>query len=111
MMYVLPCLLCLFCSVSAHNWMASPSRANNGFNAYQKAPCPPKGSRVHFQVAAGQKFPLEYATGHSTPARGGTYLTVLKAEDEPQMAKHTRALLDDYLENAPAGSNYMAEFK
>lgn len=97
-------------SVNAHNWMSSPSRANNNFNAYQTAPCPPKGARVHFQVQAGQKFPMEFATGHSTPARGGTYLTVLRAEDEPQMIKHTRALLDDYIANAPTAP-YMAEFK
>merc|ERR1719150_1132132 len=102
MMYVLPCLLCLFCSANAHNWMASPSRANNNFNAYQKAPCPPKGSRIHYQVKAGQLFPLEFATGHSTPARGGTYLTVLRAEDEGQMIKHTRAVLDEYLASVPS---------
>jgi len=105
-------VLSLTLSVNAHNWMSSPSRANNGFNAYQTAPCPPKGSRVHFQVKAGQLFPMEFATGHSTPARGGTYLTVLRAEDEGHMIKHTRALLDDYLESAPAGSSdYMADHK
>lgn len=105
-------VLSLALSVDAHNWMSSPSRANNNFNAYQTAPCPPKGSRVHFQVAAGQKFPMEFATGHSTPARGGTYLTVLRAEDEPQMKKHTRALLDDYLANVPPNTApYMAEHK
>jgi len=103
-------VLSLALSVNAHNWMSSPSRANNGFNAYQTAPCPPKGSRVHFQVGAGQKFPMEFATGHSTPARGGTYLTVLRAEDEQQMIKHTRAVLDDYLASAPA-TPYMADFK
>merc|ERR1719445_1145011 len=107
-----PFIFSFLLTVSAHNWMASPSRANNGFNAYQRAPCPPKGGRVHFQVAAGQKFPMEFATGHSTPARGGTYLTVLRAEDEPQMVKHTRALLDDSLESAPeVNPPYMAEFK
>lgn len=107
-------VLSLALSVDAHNWMSSPSRANNGFNAYQTAPCPPKGSRVHFQVQAGQKFPMEFATGHSTPARGGTYLTVLRAEDEPLMAKHTRAVLDAYIEGAPATNTpYMsgADFK
>lgn len=105
-------VLSLALSVNAHNWMSSPSRANNGFNAYQTAPCPPKGSRVHFQVQAGQKFPMEFATGHSTPARGGTYLTVLRAEDESEMIKHTRAVLDDYLASVPSTEPaYMAEFK
>lgn len=105
-------ILSLALSVNAHNWMSSPSRANNNFNAYQTAPCPPKGSRVHFQVGAGQKFPMEFATGHSTPARGGTYLTVLRAEDEGQMIKHTRALLDDYIASVPtAAPPYMADFK
>jgi len=104
--------LSLALSVNAHNWMSSPSRANNNFNAFQTAPCPPRGGRVHFQVKAGQKFPMEFATGHSTPARGGTYLTVLKAEDEVHMIKHTRALLDDYLESAPVTDTpYMAEHK
>jgi len=104
-------VLSLTLSVNAHNWMSSPSRANNNFNAYQTAPCPPKGSRVHFQVQAGQMFPMEFATGHSTPARGGTYLTVLRAEDEGHMIKHTRALLDDYLESAPIDANYLANHK
>lgn len=105
-------VLPLALSVNAHNWMSSPSRANNGFNAYQTAPCPPKGSRIHFQVQAGQKFPMEFATGHSTPARGGTYLTVLKAEDEGHMIKHTRAVLDEYLASVPSSEPpYMAEFK
>jgi len=54
---------------------------------------------------------MEFATGHSTPARGGTYLTVLRAEDEVHMIKHTRALLDDYLASAPVGANYMANHK
>jgi len=104
-------VLSLTLSVNAHNWMSSPSRANNNFNAYQTAPCPPKGSRVHFQVKTGQKFPMEFATGHSTPARGGTYLTVLRAEDEGHMIKHTRTLLDDYLESAPPNANYMVDHK
>jgi hypothetical protein len=112
------CIMHIFCLIfiqmiggDAHNWLSSPSRANNNFNAYQQAPCPPKGGRVHYQVQAGQKFPVEFATGHSTPARGGTYLTVIKAEDEKHLIKHTRALLDDYIESAPPRSPaYLAEY-
>ena len=98
---------------SAHNWMTSPARGNeagenNGFNGFQKIPGPQKSTRVHAQVGAGQLFPIEWAAGHGFGSY--TYFAVVRAEDEQKVNKHTITLLDDYITNAPAGSQgYLKE--
>lgn len=99
----------------SHNWLSSPSRSNKGavpgsrFNGFTSPPCPQKTGRVHLQVAAGQKFPIEWASGHGFGS--STYIILMKAEDEMYMKKNTFAMLDDYIDNAPVGSNIMDDEK
>jgi hypothetical protein len=102
-------LLCLGV-VGAHNWLTSPARGNagNNFNGWTSPPCPQKGERVHVQVAAGQRFPIEWASGHGYGSY--TFFVVLDAKDESNMISHTLETLDEYLKQAPASAlNYMAD--
>ena len=105
-------LLCLSV-VSAHNWLTSPARGNIGiaggnFNGWTSPPCPQKGERVHVQVAAGQRFPIEWASGHGYGSY--TFFVVLDAKDESNMITHTLELLDKYLAEAPTPAlNYMTD--
>jgi len=101
-------------SAHAHNWMTSPARGNeagenNGFNGFQSPPGPQRTSRIHTQVGPGQLFPIEWAAGHGFGSH--TYLTVVKAEHEAMLAKHTISLLDDYINNAPADArDYLKQY-
>lgn len=105
-------LLCLGV-VSAHNWLTSPARGNIGiaggnFNGWTSPPCPQKGERVHVQVAAGQRFPIEWASGHGYGSY--TFFVVLDAKDESNMISHTLESLDEYLKQAPTPAlNYMTD--
>jgi len=95
---------------SAHNWLTSPSRGNQdqNFNGWTSPPCPQKGERVHVQVAAGQRFPIEWASGHGYGSY--TFFVVLDAKDESNMISHTLASLDQYLTAAPtAALDYMTD--
>lgn len=101
-------------SAHAHNWMTSPARGNeagenNGFNGFQSPPGPQRSSRIHTQVGPGQLFPVEWAAGHGFGSH--TYLTVVKAEHEAMLAKHTISLLDDYINNAPEDArDYLKQY-
>lgn len=95
---------------SAHNWLTSPARGNqnNNFNGWTSPPCPQKGERVHVQVAAGQRFPIEWASGHGYGSY--TYFVVLKAQDESNMISHTLDTLEAYLKAAPTPAlDYMKD--
>lgn len=100
-------LLCLGV-VSAHNWLTSPARGNQGanYNGWTSPPCPQKGERVHVQVQAGQRFPIEWASGHGYGSY--TFFVVLDAKDESNMIQHTMENLDDYLKKAPS-TDYMKD--
>ena len=53
----------------------------------------------HVRVNPDQEFLIEWASGHPGSYH---YLVVLKATDEAQMATHSEAMLNDYLDTAPA---------
>lgn len=96
--------------VSAHNWLTSPARGNQGanYNGWTSPPCPQKGQRTHVQVAAGQRFPIEWASGHGYGSY--TFFVVLDAKDESNMITHTLENLDDYLNKAPTPArDYMKD--
>lgn len=95
---------------SAHNWLTSPARGNQNanYNGWTSPPCPQKGERVHVQVAPGQRFPIEWASGHGYGSY--TFFVVLKAQDEPNMISHTLDSLDAYLKAAPTPAlDYMKD--
>jgi len=105
-------LLSLIQSASAHNWMTSPARGNeagenNGFNGFPAHPGPQKTARTHMQVGLGQKFPIEWASGHGFGSF--TYFAVLRASDETKINDHSLELFDDYLNNAPS-TTYLSDY-
>ena len=53
------------------------------------------------RVNPDQEFLIEWASGHPGSYH---YLIVLKATDEAQMATHSEAMLNDYLDTAPAAA-------
>lgn len=99
--------LLLICTLSipcdAHNWLTNPART------YRPSFVTGSKSNVHIQVGAGQKFPVEWSTGHR---RGSSYFILLKAEDEStRIQLHNHDMLRDYLDNAPAKNTYMKDDK
>ena len=48
------------------------------------------------QVAAGEKFPLEWTTGHGVHS----WVVIMKAEDESFLGQNTDAVLEAYLQEA-----------
>ena len=66
------------------------------------SPCLPRSSAApHVRVNPDQEFLIEWASGHPGSYH---YLVVLKATDEAQMATHSEAMLNDYLDTAPAAA-------
>ena len=88
---------------AAHNWINSPrSRASK---ASEVSPCLPRTSSVpHVRINPGQEFLVEWASGHPGSQH---YFVMLRAEDEDKMSLHSEAVLDAYLNAAPAGSDYL----
>jgi hypothetical protein len=84
---------------SAHNWINSPSRSSA---ASSIQPCKPSYTGIpHAQVGPGQPFLVEWMNGHGSFA----YFAIQHASNAHFLNSNTYALLDDYIKNAPAGSN------
>jgi hypothetical protein len=99
----------------AHNWMTSPARGNeagenNGFNGFQTFYGPQRTARIHVQVQAGQKFSVEWASGHGFGSF--TYFALSKGSDEALLQGNTIQNLEQYLAEAPNGDtkSYLAEY-
>jgi len=92
-----------FCQ--GHNWLNNPSRSGKISFSH---PCP-KAGRTHIQVGPGQKFPLEWATGH--PGSREHYFVVASANNYNKLALHDFSLLKDYINNAPDTDTWMDDEK
>eukprot|EP00463_Aulacantha_scolymantha_P004420 TRINITY_DN5536_c0_g1_i1.p1 TRINITY_DN5536_c0_g1~~TRINITY_DN5536_c0_g1_i1.p1 ORF type:complete len:171 (+),score=11.80 TRINITY_DN5536_c0_g1_i1:25-513(+) len=90
-----------------HNWLNIPSRAAK---ASFDSPCKPRANinRAHVQVGPGQKFPVEWATGH--PGSREHYFVIISGKDQDKLKLHTLTMLDDYIKNAPEDT-YMQDPK
>jgi hypothetical protein len=65
-------------------------------------PCLKKtGTNPHAQVGRDQAFELEWASGHFDTS----YYVLLHESDQAKMQDHSKALFEDYIRSAPAGSN------
>jgi hypothetical protein len=88
-----------------HNWINSRSRSPG---ASGLAPCkPPLTDLPHAQVGPNQPFSIEWMTAHG----GVCYFVILHSKNQQMMAKHTTQLLEDYIKNAPNGSDYSKQPK
>lgn len=80
--------------------MNSPSRAQI---SAVSIPCI---SRVdpapHLQVVPGQKFQLEWSTGHGDSSTVITYIVFLREDDYDKLYALTDSMLDEYLAKAPS---------
>lgn len=98
------CLLMLpFCS--AHNWINNPSRTGKLSMIH---PCPARNPDAppHMQVGPGQKFPVEWATGHN----GYSWFAIVLAKDQDKLKTHSETIFHDYIKNAPElNKGYMAD--
>mmetsp|Transcript_17202 Transcript_17202/g.29864 ORF Transcript_17202/g.29864 Transcript_17202/m.29864 type:complete len:970 (+) Transcript_17202:20-2929(+) len=84
--------------ILAHNWINTNSRSPL---QSEVSPCRPSsnGGRPHVKVAPGQRFQIEWSTGH-----GGTehYFIYVKASDFNKLTRHNDLnLLEDYVKNGP----------
>jgi len=85
--------------VTGHNWLQSNARAQG---ASTIAPCPPKQSPMpHAQVGPNQPFQIEWMNGHGGP----NYFMILHADDADKMILNKVNVLEEYIRDAPAGSN------
>jgi hypothetical protein len=85
---------------AAHNWLNVPSRA---YIASVSNPCQGKiGSDPHMQVGVGQRFHLEWATGHTESGKDFTYHVTVHLDDLHKLADVSNANLEEYLSAAPA---------
>eukprot|EP01129_Flabellula_baltica_P000570 TRINITY_DN10557_c0_g1_i1.p1 TRINITY_DN10557_c0_g1~~TRINITY_DN10557_c0_g1_i1.p1 ORF type:complete len:987 (-),score=258.71 TRINITY_DN10557_c0_g1_i1:69-3005(-) len=104
---IMTLLICLSLSqsVEGHNWINSISRSTGLASTY-KPFLPKTGNKPHAQVGPGQKFQIEWMTGHEGRL---TYLTLVSYENIANLSLHKFNLLEDYLsEAAAAGSRNLA---
>jgi hypothetical protein len=96
-------LLVLVGLAYSHNWVNSNSRSKG---ASAVLPCKPVRTDLpHAQVGPGQAFQIEWMNGHG----GFTYFAILHSKYADRMNIHTFTLLEDYIAEAPAGSNKALE--
>jgi len=88
-----------FCQ--GHNWLNNPSRSGKISFSH---PCPGK-TRTHLQVGPGQKFPLEWATGH--PGSREHYFVVVSAKNADKLKGHDFKILNDYINSAPMKDTWL----
>jgi hypothetical protein len=89
----------------AHNWLLSPGRSS--FVANTLKTCNPRiSAQPHVQVRAGQKFEMEWASGHGartqTNSNAYNYFALVPASKESSLATYNHAQYDDYLNKAPS---------
>jgi len=98
-------LFIVLTAVLAHNWIHGLSRANK---ASTILPAPPKTGprKPHYQAGASQDFAIEWATGHPGSYY---YFVVLQAGDEGKLALHNEAMLNQYLDEAPASAHLYSD--
>jgi hypothetical protein len=85
----------------AHNWINTPSRAEQ---ASTFRPCLPRldPSVPHAQIGPGQEFEIEWSTGHPPSY---FYFFTINADDYDNLNDITQDVIDWYLANAPVGSS------
>jgi hypothetical protein len=102
---VIALLALLADSASGHNWLMSPSRASTTINvANLIAPALPKlFDEPHVVVRAGQKFQVEWATGHHTTSTvnpSNVYLILQSKANDARLNQNQPELLDSVLADA-----------
>jgi hypothetical protein len=95
----------LVCSlVFGHNWVQSVSRSPAA-STYR--PCkPPLTDMPHAQVGPNQAFQVEWMQGHGDY----TYFVIIHSKDADKLKLHTTTMLNDYIANAPNGTNKAADY-
>jgi len=95
-------ILSLIERVQAHNWKNNPPSRISGLT--KDTPCPARpGNSINFAVSQGERFGLEWTTGH--PGRSSiNYIAIVARGDEDKLRLHNEALFEDYLRRAPNGA-------